>query len=362
MNLDLPLMPGFALQGVMVPDFAVRIEGVPLPPAVRQAIVAVSVTHQANQPASFQMQLDDPQFLLVDAAQGLLAEGRRVEIAMGYSGDTLPVIEGEITAIGIRLDESGGLALQVEGFDALHAGTRGTGYRQFGEDQSDSAIVRQIASEMLPSAVVDETGPRSAGRIQHNVSNLEYLQELAQFHGFQLWVEGRTLFFMRRRPATPGIFARGVNLISFSTRLSTAGQEGEIEVRGWDAARKEAVVGRARAAPSGDGLKALSATGLAQILGGSFSGGAPKRVIHAQGQVNSISEAQAMADAAMLEQSRSLLAASGSVVGDPKLRVGSVVALRNMGRFSLHAYLVEQVTHEISQSGYRTSFEMRLST
>ena len=358
MNQDLPFMHAFALQGMLVPDFSVRVEGVPLPPIVRQAITSVTVTQQANKPASFQMQVNDPQFVLTDAAQGLFGEGRRVEIAIGYVANTLPVIEGEITAIGVGLETSGGLTLNVEGFDDLYAGTRGTGYRQFREDQSDSAIVRQIAGEMMPTAVVDETGPRSAGRIQHNVSDLKYLQDLAQFHGFQLWVEGRSLFFMRRRPSPPTVFARGVNLISFSTRLSTAGQVGEIEVRGWNPARKESVVGRALAAQAGDGLRALSATGLSQVLGPPAR--THKHVIHAQGEVHSVGEAQAMADAAMLEQSRSLLAASGSVVGDPMLRVGSAVTLQNMGRFSLQPYLIEQVTHHIDQSGYRTAFDMRL--
>lgn len=360
MNQALPFMSDFAPQGMLVPDYAVRVEGLPLPPTVRRAIVAVTVTQQVNQPASFQMQLNDPQFLLIDAAQGLLAEGRRVEIAIGYVGNTLPLIEGEIAAIGVELDEGGGLTLHVEGFDDLHAGTRGTGYRQFREDQSDSAIVRQIAGEMLPAAVVvDETGPRSAGRIQHNVSNLQFLQQLAQFHGFQLWVDGRTLYFMRRRPTISAAFIRGVNLISFATRLSTAGHVGEIEVRGWDPARKEAVSGRALAAQAGDGLQALSATGQAQLLGA--GAGTHKQVIHAQGEVNSVGEAQARAEAAMLEQSRNLLSASGSVVGDAQLRVGSTVSLQNMGRFSLQTYLIEQLTHQVNQSGYRTSFEMRLA-
>ena len=354
-------MRGFSQEGVLVPDYAIAVEGVPLPRAVRQGIVSVSVTQQENLPASFHMQVNDPQFLLIDAAQGLFTEGRRVEIAMGYVGDTLPMIEAEITAIGIDLDESGGLTLHVEGFDGLYAGTRGTGYRQFREDQSDSAIVREIASDMLPSVVVDETGPRSAGRIQHNMSDLEYLQELTKFHGFQLWVEGRTLYFMRSRPASSGVFARGANLIAFSTRLSTAGQVGEIEVRGWDATRKEAVKASASPQKTGDWLKALSTTGLARVIGSGAPGGARKRVIHAQGKVNSIAEAQDAADAAMLEQSRSLLSASGSVVGNPSLRVGSTIALSNMGRFSLDPYRIEQLTHRIDQSGYRTSFEMRVA-
>lgn len=361
MNLDILFKPDFAPQGILVPDFSVLVEGFPAPPAVRQAIVALSVSQQANQPASFRMQVNDPRFELVDATQGLLAEGRRVEIALGYVGNTLPIIEGEITTLDINLEGSGGLTLTIEGHDALHAASRNGGDRQFDENQSDSAIVRAIAADIVPSAVVDETGPRSNGRIQPGGSDLKYLQDLAELHDFQLWVEGRTLFFARRRPGPPAIFARGANLIDFACHLSTAGHYAEVEVRAWDAARKQPIVASAQAAQSADYLQALSPTGLAQIVLATvgLGTGTRKRIVYAQGEVNSIAEAQAKADAEMAKQRRHLLSASGSVVGDPKLRVGSIVALQGMGRFSLQPYVIERISHQINQSGYRASFEMR---
>ena len=73
MNQDIPFKPDFAPQGILVPDFSVLVEGFSVPPGVRQAIVALSVNQQANQPASFRMQVNDPRFELVDATQGLLA-------------------------------------------------------------------------------------------------------------------------------------------------------------------------------------------------------------------------------------------------------------------------------------------------
>jgi uncharacterized protein len=361
MNLDLPFKLDFAPRDILVPDFDVLIEGVPVPPSVRQAIMAVSVSQRANQPASFQLQINDPRFELVDAAQGLLAEGMRVELAMGYAGNLLPMIEGEITSLGVELEESGGLTLSIEGFDALHAASRNSGYRQFREEQSDSAIVREIATDFVPLAVVEETGSRGNGRIQQGVSDLAYLQELAELHHFQLWVDGRTMFFMRERPAPPAVFARGGNLISFSAHFSTAGQVAEIEVRSWDSAKKEAIVASAAATDALDYQKALSPTGLAQIISGAIGlgSGRRKQIIHAQGEVNSIAEARDRANAEMAKLRRQLLTAGGSVVGDPKLRVGSIVALMDMGRFSLRPYVVESLTHQINASGYRTQFEMR---
>jgi hypothetical protein len=360
MTPGLALAPGPLGGGILVPHFLLSIEGVPVPPRIVSTIRAVSVTQIANEPAGFELEVHDPKLLLIEAADGLFAEGRRLEIALGYVGNSVPIIEGEITAIDVSLDDSGGLALRVEGFDGLHTGTRGRTSRIFAEGKSDSAIVREIAAELLPAVVVDQTPPRSGVRAQREETTLGFLQRLAQENSFQLWAEGRTLFFMRRRLGPPVTFARGQNLIAFSTRLSTAGQAGEIEILGWDCARQREIKASATANRSADYLRTLSATGLAQVVGKVLGGGGTsKRVIDAQGRVTSIGEAQTLADAEMTEQRRNLLTANGSVIGDPQVRVGSIVALLGMGRFSLAPYVVEQVTHQINASGYRTTFAMR---
>jgi phage protein D len=283
---------------------------------------------------------------------------------MGYAGNILPMIEGEITSLGVELEAGGGLTLSIEGFDALHAASRNSGYRQFSEEQSDSAIVREIAADFVPLAVVQEVGSRSNGRVQQGISDLAYLQKLANLHHFQLWVDGRTLFFMSERPSAPAIFARGANLIAFSAHFTTAGQVAEIEVRAWDSANKEAIVASAKATDSFEYQKALSATGLVQIIAGAIGLGAGRRkqIIHAQGEVNSIAEAQDKANAAMAEQRQQMLTASGTVIGNPQLRVGSNVALLDMGRFSLRPYRIESLTHQINASGYRTQFQMRATS
>ena len=79
-------------------------------------------------------------------------------------------------------------------------------------------------------------------------------------------------------------------------------------------------------------------------------------------RLNSIAEAQDKANAAMADQRQQMLTASGIVIGDPKLRVGSNVALVDMGRFSLRPYKIEGLTHQINASGYRTQFQMRATT
>lgn len=343
-------------QEVYVPTFEVRVEGVPLLAPFLKAITSVSVDQVTNQPCSFTLQVNDPKFALVDAVQGIFAEGKRVEIFMGYARATQAMIAGEITSIGADLDEGGGLTLNVEGFDGLHAGTRGTEYREFRDEQTDSDIVREIASDMQLNASADPTGPRHGRQIQNNVSNLEFIEHLAKANGFFFWVEGDTLSFKGSRVGARVHVTRGKNLISFSTRLSTSGQTSAVEVRGWDAAQKKAFSARAVTTQSQAYAVMLSATGQAQINGiGSYRS---ERVIYADGKVRTIAEAQKLADAELAEQGRALLTASGSAIGNPDIRVGSILILENMGRFA-GDYVVETVRHDINQSGYRTSFTVR---
>ncbi|MCP9835697.1 MULTISPECIES: phage late control D family protein [unclassified Cyanobium] len=355
--------PGLAGQPVLVPQFAITVEGIPLPPSLASACSSISVNQSANEPASFQLGLHDPQFLLIDLANGLFSEGRRIGIALGYAGALLPMIEGEITAIEVSLDESGGLSLSVEGFDDLHRASRTKESRTFKEGLSDSAIVREVVATtgLLPAVVADETPSRTAAEAQSEETTLSFLQRLATRNGFQLWSENRTLFFMRRRPGPALRFRRGRNLVSFSARLSTAGQAAAVEVRSWNAARQELISATAAANLSPAYLSALSSTGLAQVIGavGRVGSSSNTRVIHAQAEVNSISEAQAQAEQEMNDIRRQLITTNGSVVGDPLVKVGSVVMLEGMGRFSPGPYVVQSASHRLAASGYLTSFSMR---
>lgn len=352
--MNLPVDFSLLGQEVTVPIFQIRVNGTPLAVPYHKAITGVSVDLVTNEPCAFALQINDPKLELVDAEQGILAEGNELEIFMGYTRTTQSMITGEITSIGANLDEGGGLTLNVHGFDKLHAGTRGTGYREFREKKRDSDIVREIATDMHLTADVDVTEEQGKQQIQNHVSNLKYIKYLAKKNGFFFWVEGNKLMFKRSRDRKEIRVARGKNLISFSTQLSTSGQTSAVEVRGWDAAQKRAFSARAEATQSQAYNTGLSATGQAQIKG--IGSNRSERIIYADGEVGSIAEAQRLADAELAKQQRALFSIQGSTIGNPDIRTGNILILEEMGRFSKVKYVVETALHEINQSGYRTSF------
>ena len=136
------------LPDIYVPTFEIVVNGLPLSPLFARKIIQVSVTESLEPPNQFSFQLHAPTLELIDIQDGALTEGSRVELHIGYVGNTQKMITGEIAALTADFSSDGPATLQVDGFDLLHRLTRGTFYRIF-EELHDSQIVSRIASEMV---------------------------------------------------------------------------------------------------------------------------------------------------------------------------------------------------------------------
>ena len=342
--------------GVMVPDAKIMIEGMPLMAPIMKSITHISVSQLEHGSGSFTLQIYDPVFALIDTVQGVFLEGKRVEIMLGYVGQLHTLIVGDIESVSVDLDEGGGLTVQVMGHDRLHAGTRGTEYREFAEKTSDSEAVRVIAVALLLTPSVEQTESRTDQLKQNNVSNLQFLKQLAERNKFILWVDGSTLHFKQQRNSQQTTVARGRDLISFSANLNTSGHVDCIEVRGWNTSEKTAFSAEVKVGEEPGYSTLLTPTGQAQVSKG--GSGQSKRVIYTSEQVNTIAEAKKLAEKYMQEQKRSLITARGSAVGNTSIQAGTRLKLENMGRFNGN-YIIESTNHDFGASGYRTSFTLR---
>src|SRR5437763_1643726 len=103
--------------------------------------------------------------------------------------------------------------------------------------------------------------------------------------------------------------------MSFSPRLSTAGQVDAIEVRGWNPVQKQSF--SARVQRSGAATAALAQTGQKQIARG--AGGQSERVIVCDTSVSSAEEARTFAEAMLSEQQLGLITGNGTSVGHPDI-------------------------------------------
>jgi phage protein D len=128
-------------------------------------------------------------------------------------------------------------------------------------------------------------------------------------------------------------------------------QVGAVIVRGYDPKNKQEIVGRA--GPGAErqmGGTIAGAEAAAQAFG-------PKEEVHVQSPIASQEEADQLAQALYMRRSIEFVVGSGSTIGIPELRVGRVIDLRGLGRFS-GPYYVTQATHSISGGGYQTSFRV----
>jgi Bacteriophage probable baseplate hub protein len=266
------------------------------------------------------------------------------------------LVTGRVTAVSMDIPDSGPATVHVEGFDLAHGLTRGTVYKTWGgpdptDGMADSDIVTQIvgAAGVGLQADVEQTKQRDKPVLQNNVSNLQFLVGLAHQNNFYLWIDETTLHFKSQLPTgNPLTLERGKTLVSFSGRVSTAGQVASVKVRGLDAHKQpiSAVVQRTD-------TSSLSSNGRAQLAGST--------ALIADAPVSTTDQAMSYAQSIIAGQQRTLFSGSGVAVGNPAMQVGTLLTLVGVGRFE-GTYTVQQVTHTLGASGYQTTFQVQQKT
>ncbi len=334
----MPILDQFA--SIYVPTFEMKVGGKPLSMDEAKRIIQVSVTEQMDPPNQFSFQMYDPKLEFIDPDKGKFKEGALVEISIGYVNNVKEMIVGNISSITADFPNSGPPTIQVDGFDLLHELTCGTSDEKF--DDKDSDIVKKIAGKYME---VSEKGTltRTEVRNQNHISDLAFLRELARLNGYFMWVEGRTLHFEDKRPA-PSIIPLewGKKLISFSPRLSKAGQVKAIEVRGWDPGQKQAFSAREERSETEESDQC---------------GQGSSEIVYYDELVSNETEARNLAKAILSEKQKSIVTGSGTCIGEPEMRVGTLVQLSNVGRFS-GTHVVTNVTHTVGGNGYQTTFQL----
>ncbi|HVQ93793.1 MAG TPA: phage baseplate assembly protein V [Mycobacteriales bacterium] len=337
---------------VLVPTVTISSGGRPLPTLATSRVTQVSLTRRMDPPDNFSIDLFDPDLTLVSAPDGPFREGAALTVQVGFAGGGTIGISGTVAAVVAEFPADGNPVVRVDGFDPLHALTRGSAYRVFpgpGDvGASDSDVVSRLAAEAGLAVAADPGRPRRLPPVQDHVSDLAFLRELAAAGGYSIWVDQRQALQFRstRTPAPTVELRRGDDLLSLRLRLSTAGQVASVLVQGWDPVQKQAftaTAGRAALAPEASTDP---------------TGGAGRTLLVAHANVSTVDEARSLAEAIMADQGQALVVGTGTTVGRPDLDVGAVVSLRGAGRFDAGRYVLTEATHTVGADGYRTEFQL----
>lgn len=361
----------FTGQDFYVPYFEVKIAGRPQSQAVVRDILSVTYKDNITEIDSFELNInnwDAGKRTFKYSDDDLFDPGKEVELWMGYYGTSLRLmIRGQITGLHPSFPSGGGSALAVSGLNLLHK-LRIEQQPKTYENVTDTDVARQIAQRL---GIELEANPapnekRYQFLIQDSKYDIVFLMERARRIGYELYVKERSdengrslppvLVFGRsndvKRPTYDLQYNR--TLIDFKPDLTTANQVNEVVVRGWDAVHKKRIEGKATRKQAG--IKGVGTAGNQEAIEESFK---QRREIIATKPVESEDEANTLALRTLEENAKEMVKATGSTVGLPDLRAGSMVKIGGAGKRFSGRYFVTATTHTIGDSGYTTQFECR---
>ncbi|MEP7120838.1 MAG: hypothetical protein ABJE95_08015 [Byssovorax sp.] len=336
------------------PVVRVTIEGADLPMTAYDDLFEVSVIDDLEAPSMFTLKLttwDDAARALTWVDDARLSIGNDVEIGLGYAGDVATVIAGEITSLELEMAAGEIPTLLVRGYDRRHRLARGTRTRTF-TSMKDSDIAAQIArARQLVPAVTDSVAVH-AYVAQVAQTDLEFLVERAKDLNYIVVASGTTLYFgppPENQTATLAL-SMSLDVIEFSPRMSTAGEPGAIEVRGWDPKTKQPIVAAASAHDL-DPMGTITGPALADQAFGTATTSLVHRPVTTQ------QEADLRAKSALEEIASGFIEGQGTCLGRPALRAGTVVDIQGLGTRFSGSYDVLSTTHAYSlRTGYTTRF------
>jgi uncharacterized protein len=289
----------------------------------------------------------------------LLKFGAEVELCVGY-GDSksMPVsLSGIITEITTNFPDGASPDLSISGYDHGFLLTMGKNSRTWSKAQ-DSDAAKEIAGFNNLDAAIETTREKHAQIEQNQESDWEFLKKLADRNHFELYVdEQRKLHFGKPNDKADAVakLLYGQGLLSFKPEANLAGQIAKVEVYGWDPKAKKVIKGTATAGEE-SGLSGKSA---GQRLSEFVRDPQKRPTLRLRQPVFTQAEADQRAKAALNEKAKQFLTGEGEAVGLPELRPDRNVELANLGSPFSKVYYIQEATHKIDASGYRTRFKVK---
>lgn len=266
------------------------------------------------------------------------------------------LIEGEITAIEVHFNERSEAPIVIRGYDISHRLHRGRYNRSF-LNMTDSDIVSKIAMEAgINIGRIDPSGEPHEYVFQENQTNMEFLRERAARIGFELFVQFNQINFCQ--PVSQGevlILRWLIDISSFSTRITSAEQVNEVEVRYWDYCNKKLRAAKA----TSEKVITNTGNGAGSISSSRFNNSRPSIMTVVDKPTFNDRQAQIMAQSLCDELGGEFVYADAKAEGNPNIRPGRVIMLEKMGdRFS-GKYYVTETRHNFNRRTYTTHFSVR---
>lgn len=354
---------------------------------LRSVITSVSLTTGLDGADRVELAIANQARVWLDKPQ--LAIGTPFVLNLGYKpGPLVQMFAGEITGVAASFPSSGVPQLTVTAQDKRHRMKQG---RQAGwheesvpqlsnKPKSDEQLTLQVAGthnltvrrEPISSKIAaivtaaaqigfasDFDSQQKAIRRQMNESDYDVLRRMARESGLEMVIDhsardgGNTLkFFFPPDHITAEVeLEYGFSLIEFTPRDSAVGQVKSVaaNLRVPATGKQFGITLEVNDAQSELTLKTETNPVSAKKTDGAIVIDEPLTPATAPRRL--LSE--------LLTRTNEKLTGSGSTIGDPRIRAGTVVCLTELGIRFGGLYRVTSATHSIDGSGYKTKFDVR---
>ncbi|MCX4865734.1 VgrG-related protein [Streptomyces sp. NBC_00257] len=337
----------------------VEFGGSPLPAKFVNTLVEGYVDDSRTLPDLFLLRFRDPDRVLLEQTGLKIGSEARLLARAGGDSAPKPLLKGVVTALEVELDETGTFTV-VRGLDESHRLFRGRRVASY-QNMTLADICAQVAQRAgLKPGTVDVAGPVLEHIAQPNVTDWEFIRDLAEEAGAQAYVLDGQLHITRPAEASgapdgsaradrdPLVLEMGSNLLRCRAGVSSAEQVSEVEVRGWDVKAKQPLVGRAPAGKSATLELGVSAAEVSAPFGEARFV-VTDAAYGAQAQVDQAAKALAERIAGSFAELEAVIR------GNPEVRAGSAVALNAVGAPFEGRYTVTSSRHVFDPvRGYET--------
>jgi phage protein D len=337
----------------------IEIDGTELAEAIDRQVESVVVTDRLRMPNAFELVFRDPGRNVLEAAGMTIGAKVKVSTATPGGDSPEPLFSGEVTSIEAEYDLLGVRAV-VRGYSLLHRLASGRKTKTF-ENVTYADVAKDIADSAGLDVEVDDSGGTIDHVIQANVSDLDFLYQLARRVGFDVSVEEDKLLFKEptkssdapgkgdaeSKKATQLVWSH--NLLEFRARMSAVAQVTEVKVRGWDVSAKEAVIGQADAETSSAEIS-MSPSELADAVGG-------ESLVIVDRPVGDQGSADELAKAIAEQVASAAYEATAVAIGSPELKAGQAVSISEVDPALAGDWVITTARHEFGAGPYRTHLE-----
>ena len=317
-----------------LPQVLVESDGATLSPADLHALTEVRVQQRLSLPTLCELTFRDPPGPL-SVAQGL-SPGTTLRVSV--QNHTLPLFEGEVTAVEHVYGPANWREIRVRGYDLLHRLRKQQEVRAHVQVTVED-LARELTAGAGLSVQAEESGPLWQLLIQHNQSNFELLQEVAARCGLYMAVRQDTLHLLTLRGiGDPVPLSLGESLLEARIELNGDLACRTVTATGWDALLAETHESSASDPRVGRDVAA-------EVSPENVGGDGRREIVGEVAQDDT--HASGLAHAELDLRVAGEVTLWGIAEGNPLLRPGTRVEVSGLAAELTGGYVLTSVTHTI---------------